>query len=104
MHRVPNKTVLAYAATEFPSAMAAIPMAIFIPAMYTRDLGLSLAAVGTIMMVSRLIDMLTDPLIGLASDRTRTRFGRRKPWIVVGTPLMLLSVYMLFVPHPPVGN
>jgi len=104
MERVPNRTVLAYAATEFPSAMAAIPMAIFIPALYTRDLGLSLAAVGTLMMISRLTDMLTDPFIGLLSDRTRTRFGRRKPWIVAGTPIMLLSVYMLFVPAPPVGN
>ncbi len=102
--RVPKRTVLAYAATEFPSAMAAIPMAIFVPALYTRDLGLSLAAVGTILMVARLTDVVTDPLIGLLSDRTHTRFGRRKPWIVAGTPIMLLSVYMLFVPTPPVSN
>ena len=104
MEKVPNRTVLAYAATEFPSAMAAIPMAIFIPALYTRDLGLSLAAVGTILMIARITDVITDPIIGLLSDRTRSRFGRRKPWIVAGTPIMLLSVYMLFVPTPPVTN
>jgi Na+/melibiose symporter-like transporter len=89
---------------EFPMAMAAIPMAIFVPALYTRDLGLSLAATGTILMAARITDVVTDPLIGLLSDRTESRFGRRKPWILLGTPMLLLSVYMLFVPTPPVSN
>ena len=42
--------------------------------------------------------MFTDPAIGIASDRWKTRFGRRKPWIAGGMPLMMLSLWMLFVP------
>jgi glycoside/pentoside/hexuronide:cation symporter, GPH family len=92
------RRMLAYGAAEFPLAMAAIPMAIFIPALYTRDLGLSLGVVGTILIIARWSDVLTDPFIGFLSDRTRTRFGRRRPWILLGAPLLLASIVMLFTP------
>jgi glycoside/pentoside/hexuronide:cation symporter, GPH family len=92
--------MLAYGLAEFPMAMAAIPMAIFIPALYTRDLGLSLGAVGTILIIARWTDVLTDPVIGFLSDRTRSRWGRRRPWILLGAPIMLLSIVQLFTPQP----
>lgn len=79
-------------------------MALFIVPFYSRDLGLSLAAVGFIIMLARFSDVLTDPLVGQLSDRTRTAWGRRKPWIFVGAPLMILSVWMLFVPSGEVSN
>ncbi len=99
-----NRQLFSYAITEAPMAMAATPIALFIAPFYSRDLGLSLAAVGTILMVARLSDVLTDPLIGQLSDRTRSRFGRRKPWVMLGAPLMLLAVWKLFVPSAPVTN
>jgi GPH family glycoside/pentoside/hexuronide:cation symporter len=99
-----TRQLFSYALTEAPMAMAATPMALFIAPFYTRDLGLSLAAVGTILMLARISDVVTDPLIGQLSDRTRTRIGRRKPWVLLGAPLMLLSVWMLFVPSTPVTN
>ena len=99
-----NRQLFSYSLTEAPLSMAATPMALFIAPFYTRDLGLSLAAVGTILMLARISDVITDPLIGQLSDRTRTRLGRRKPWILVGAPLMLVSVWMLFVPSVPVTN
>ena len=98
------RTLLRYALTELPLNMAATPIALFITPFYSRDLGLSLAAIGTILMLARISDVITDPLVGQASDRTRTRFGRRKPWILFGAPLTTLSVWMLFVPAAPVGN
>ena len=102
--RLTNKQLYSYALTEAPMSMAATPIALFIAPFYSRDLGLSLAAVGTILMIARFSDVLTDPLIGQLSDRTRTRFGRRKPWVMFGAPVMLLSVWMLFVPSAPVSN
>ena len=48
--------------------------------------------------VSRLLDLVTDPLIGIASDRLGLRWGRRKPWIVLGTPLFCVALWQLFVP------
>lgn len=99
-----NKQLLSYALMEGPLAMAATPMALFIAPFYMRDMGLSVAAVGTILMLARLSDVATDPIIGQLSDRTRTRFGRRKPWIIGGVPLTLLSIWMLFVPPGEVSN
>jgi Na+/melibiose symporter-like transporter len=55
--------------------------------------------VGALIALSRQTDVETDPAIGIASDRWRTRFGRRKPWMVLGMPLKILSLWMLFVPE-----
>ncbi len=99
-----NGQLFRYALTETPLAMAAMPMALFIAPFYSRDLGLSLASVGTILMLARISDVITDPIVGQLSDRTRTRLGRRKPWILLGAPLLLASVWMLFVPSPPVTS
>lgn len=99
-----NRQLFSYALMEGPMAMAATPMALFIAPFYMSDMGLSVAAVGTILMLARLSDVATDPIIGQLSDRTRTGIGRRKPWIFAGVPLMLMSVWMLFVPQGEVSN
>ena len=54
-------------------------------------------------MLARFTDVITDPLMGELSDRWQTRFGRRKPWVVVGAPLMMLGVYKLFIPPEGIG-
>ena len=63
--------------------------------------GLGLAAISTVLLISRLTDFVTDPLTGWISDRTRTRFGRRKPYLVIGLPVMMLGIWKLFMPEPP---
>jgi GPH family glycoside/pentoside/hexuronide:cation symporter len=88
-----------YGLVNLPTSIVGLPIALYIPAFYSQNLGLSLAAVGTLIALSRLTDVVTDPAIGVASDRTRTRFGRRKPWMILGMPLKVLSLWMLFVPQ-----
>ena len=87
-----------YGAVNLPTSVVGLPIAIYIPAFYSQNLGLSLAAVGALLALSRLTDVVTDPAIGILSDRWRTPLGRRKPWMIAGTPLMMLSLWMLFVP------
>ena len=87
-----------------PLASIGLPIGIYIPAFYSGTLGLDLATVGFILMVARLSDVVTDPLIGYFSDKTHTRFGRRRPWIVAGVPLLALSSLMLFRPFGEVSN
>ncbi len=87
-----------YGLVNLPTSIVGLPIALYIPAFYSQNLGLSLAVVGALIAVSRLTDVVTDPAIGIASDRWLTRFGRRKPWMVIGMPLKLLSLWMLFVP------
>ena len=99
--RVGRARIALYGAVNLPTSVVGLPIALYVPAFYSENLGLSLAAVGTLLALSRLTDVVTDPAIGIASDRWRTRFGRRKPWMVAGTPLMILSLWMLFVPDSP---
>ena len=101
--RIGRTRIALYGAVNLPTSVVGLPIALYIPAFYSQNLGLSLAAVGALLALSRLTDVVTDPLIGILSDRWRTRFGRRKPWMVAGTPLMLLSLWMLFVPDSPVA-
>jgi glycoside/pentoside/hexuronide:cation symporter, GPH family len=89
---------------EFAVYLAVIPMTLYLPFFYSRDLGLSITDIGLLLMVARISDVITDPLIGSLSDRTKSRWGRRKPWMLAGTPLMMLAAYQLFSPSGPVSN
>ena len=93
-----KSTIVVYGAIGLPAAMFGYPIAIWLPVFYARELGVSLAAVGTMIMLARLSDTVTDPLIGFYSDRSRSRFGRRKPLMIAGLPILVLGVFMLFMP------
>ncbi|HYE37523.1 MFS transporter [Methylocaldum sp.] len=104
-HRTPTahqplsrKTMMLYALPHLTDAVMTLPMALFIPAFYSSELGLPLAGVGAMIAVSRIVDVISDPLIGVVSDRLHTRWGRRKPWLAAGTPIIMLATWMLFVP------
>jgi len=96
--RQPPLRLVTYALPSLVSSVAALPLVLFVPAFYADDLGLPLAAVGLAIAASRLLDVVTDPLIGIVSDRLGLAWGRRKPWIVLGTPLFAVSLWRLFVP------
>ena len=96
-------TIYAHGTMGLPLAVIGYPLAIWIPAHYSGGLGISLAAVGTILMLARLTDVISDPIIGEISDRWRTPFGRRKPWLFIGVPVMMIGVYNLFIPDEGVG-
>lgn len=87
-----------YAMPHLTHAVATLPMALYIPAFYADEMGLPLAWVGVAIAASRVLDMFLDPLVGSWSDHLQTRWGRRKPWIALGTPLLMLAVWMVFVP------
>ena len=91
-------TLAAYGAPALAFSILLLPPYVFIPSFYTQDLGLPLDWVGYIIVLSRVFDAISDPLIGHFSDRTTSRFGRRKPWILCGTPIAMIAVVILFVP------
>lgn len=98
-----RRTLLIYALPAFALAMPTIPAYVYLPTFYAETLGLGLAAVGAVLLVARGLDVLTDPLIGIASDRLPTRWGRRKPWIVAGALLAAVALIQLFQPPAQVG-
>jgi Na+/melibiose symporter-like transporter len=98
--RLSTGQLASYGAPAAPLALSGLPLAVYLPAVYADadGFGLSLGLVGILIAVSRITDVITDPLIGFLSDRTRTRIGRRKPYVLLGTPVFLLGIYLLFVP------
>jgi oligogalacturonide transporter len=53
---------------------------------------------GTVILISKVYDAITDPFEGVISDRTRTKLGRRRPYLLAGIPLVFLSFFALFYP------
>jgi glycoside/pentoside/hexuronide:cation symporter, GPH family len=94
-----HKLMALYGLPHLTHSMVLLPLVLFIPSFYADDLGLPLASVGLAIAASRLLDVFIDPFMGILSDRWLTRWGRRKPWLVVGTPLLILATWMVFVPQ-----
>lgn len=97
-----RRTLFYYGLGDMPIQMAGVPVAAFIPNYYGQDLGVSLAAIATVLLIARAFDVITDPLVGWLSDRTNTRWGRRRVWMAAAVPILMLSIYKLFMPEPPV--
>jgi Na+/melibiose symporter-like transporter len=75
-----------------------VPLLLLLPQFYSTDMGMDLATIGTAFMVARLWDAFTDPTIGALSDRIRTRWGRRRPLILTGLPLVMVATWFLLNP------
>ena len=95
--RVSEFSILCYGSLYLPVSMALLPVNLYVLPFYA-ELGIPLYAMSILIFCARISDAITDPLMGVITDRTNTRWGRRKPWIVIGTPLLMLSLYKLFLP------
>jgi glycoside/pentoside/hexuronide:cation symporter, GPH family len=91
--RLPVATLLQYALPAVPIALLTGPAMASLPNFYAADIGMPLAAVGVALTLARLWDALADPVIGMLGDRTKNRFGRRRPWMIAGIPLLLLGAW-----------
>lgn len=66
---------------------------------YTGVLGISMGAVAGLMLFSRFWDAINDPVIGGLSDKTHTKWGRYRPWLLIAAPLTALVLIMTFWAH-----
>jgi glycoside/pentoside/hexuronide:cation symporter, GPH family len=95
----PWRIVAAYVLPSFPLAALGMPIVVHLPNFYaSKEVGISLALVGAIFGLMRIFDILIDPVAGYISDRWRTRFGRRRPLIALGTPVLVAGIWLAFVP------
>jgi Na+/melibiose symporter-like transporter len=95
---LPRLTIWSYGALGFPLALVGYPLGIWLPRAYGTDVGVELATIGFIITAAAIFDAVTDPAIGFASDRVRSRWGRRRGWIGTGVPLLTLALWCLLNP------
>lgn len=88
----------AFAGPAVPIAALGLPITVYLPPFYASELGLPLTMVGLAFTLSRIWDTVTDPILGFLSDRFPSRWGRRRHWIALSVPIMLLSIFMIFMP------
>lgn len=90
-------TVLAFASASIPIQALVLAIAVHLPRYFASHIGLELAMVGAAFAMVRLIDIPIDVGIGMAMDRTRTRFGRYRVWLVLGAPVLMAGLYMMLL-------
>lgn len=97
-------TVLTFSATSVPLAAIVVAITVHMPAYFAASIGVPLIAVAAAFATCRTIDIPIEPMLGLAMDRTRTRWGRYRIWTLIGAPLLMLGLYMLLQAKPGVGT
>ncbi|MBC7880049.1 MAG: MFS transporter [Anaerolineae bacterium] len=94
---------LAYGAGDMGPAITSNLLVFFWFPFLTNVVGLSAGVAGSILAISKIYDALTDPIIGVLSDRTKSRWGRRRPWLLFGAiPFGLIFLAQWVIPFP--GN
>ena len=90
--------LVAFSSPTLPLVASLVPVAFLLPPFYTGELGMSLATWSLVLLVSRFFDVCVDPFVGLLCDRFPSRWGRRRHWIVLATPIVMIGAAMLFMP------
>jgi glycoside/pentoside/hexuronide:cation symporter, GPH family len=88
----------AYGGLGMPVYMLMMPTIVYLPPFYAGELGLGLSAIGVIFFIARMLDGVSDLVVGALSDRTKHRSGPRKIWIACGIPLLMIATYFLCRP------
>ncbi|MBT9311708.1 MFS transporter [Leptothoe kymatousa] len=92
-------TKLAYGAGDFGAGLTSNLLAFSFLIFLTNVAGLEPLAAGTVLLIGKIWDAVNDPLVGILSDRTRTRWGRRYPWIALtGIPFGITFLLNWIVP------
>ena len=81
-------------------------MSIAFPLFFTNVFGLTVADTATLMLIARMFDVVTDPMMGALADRTQSHWGTYRPWIIFGAvPLGAVFALLLYTPDfGPVGK
>jgi GPH family glycoside/pentoside/hexuronide:cation symporter len=92
---------LLYGAPNFAGAALVIPILVNMPKFYADVVVVPLGYLAIAIALARSLDAISDPVVGWISDRTRTRLGRRRPFLIVGPPLCGLAFWAML--SPPTG-
>ena len=99
--RLSNRALFGYGLSAAPVIYSYVLILIMYMKYAAVELGVSTAVIGTIFLVAKLWDAVTDPMVGTLSDRTTHKSGRRRPWLLAGAPL--LAIFSIMAWAPPAG-
>lgn len=68
----------------------------FLTAYYTDSVGIAAAAIGTMMLLTRLLDGVSDVVMGSLIDKTNTKWGKARPWLFISAPLICVGLIITF--------
>ena len=85
-----------YSTGNFANNIIFMMVGTYITYFYTNILGISPAMAGLVFMVARLVDAFTDPLMGIIVDKTNTKIGKYRPWILIGAICNAVVLFLLF--------
>lgn len=89
--------MMAFAAPAAPLLALTLPTVIFLPPYFVTHLGLPQWFVAAIFLGARSVDLMLDPMLGSLQDRTETRWGRRKIWLALACPILMVLVWVVFI-------
>lgn len=90
--------LLAFLLPSFVIGLMAAPVSAILPTFYAKYTTLTLTTIGTVLLVTRILDAVADQVVGYLSDLTVARFGTRKPWLLAGALLCMSAAAFLFNP------
>ena len=96
-------TLMLYSVAAFGTNLLYYPVVVLLPQLYIKEIGLSIGGVGLVITLTQVLDAINQQILGLLSDRTRTRWGPRKPWIAFGATLAVVASFFLLRPPPGIG-
>ena len=89
--------IAAFALPAAPLLALTLPTLIFLPPHFAQHIGLPLWAVSLSFFCARILDVVFDPFIGGVQDRTVTRFGRRRFWMLASLPPLMFAIWLAFM-------
>lgn len=103
LFKVSKRSMTGFSFPAMPLAGFLQSKYILLMPLYAITMGLDVKAIAGVFFATKMFDVVTDPVFGILSDRYSTRWGRRRPWLVIGTLILMLAIYMLFIPAGKVG-
>ena len=94
------KEKLAYGLGAVGKDMVYMLSASYILYYYQDVLGVSAVAMGIILLIARVFDAFNDPIMGVLVAKTKTRWGKFRPWLFIGTLLNAVVLYFMFAAPP----
>ncbi|MFD1673985.1 MFS transporter [Alicyclobacillus fodiniaquatilis] len=94
------KQAFSYAAGNFGLNLFFNAVSTYLLYFYTDDFGITAAAAGSLMFIVQLVNLVANPAMGIIMDRTRSRFGKFRPYLLFGSlPLAVIGVLTFSAPH-----